>query len=196
MASSKDLYKPEPRKTEHFARVLIMTADKTEDLEFFYPYYRFLEEGFTVDIATPKGGAFEGKKGIGLKDSLKLSAINASDYDLLYIPGGKAPEALKKNDEALAIVRAFVDSSRPVAAICHGPQVLAAADVIRNRRIAAWPEVQEEVRDAGAAYIDQEAVQDGLFITARWPSDLPAFTHAVLLMVNRKSAHNHISKAA
>lgn len=194
--TDRDLYKPSPRKTGHYAKVLILTADKTEDLEVFYPYYRFLEEGFDVEIATPNGGAFEGKEGLGLKDSRKLAEVEASGFDLLFIPGGKAPEALKKNADAISLVQEFVNTGKPVAAICHGPQVLAAADVIRNRRIAAWPECREEVEQAGAEFIDQECVQDGLFITARWPADLPAFTHAVLSMVNRKSAHNHNREAA
>lgn len=194
--SEKDLYKAQPRKTDHFAKVLILTADKTEDLEFFYPYYRFLEEGLDVTVTTPNGGAFEGKKGLGLKETVRLANIEASDFDLLFIPGGKAPEALKNNADAISLVQDFVKNNKPVAAICHGPQMLAAADVIRNRRIAAWPECQKEVEEAGASYVNQECVQDGLFISGRWPADLPAFTHAVISMINRKSAHNHQRQAA
>lgn len=196
MSKPADLYKPDERKGEHFAKVLIVTADKTEDLEFFYPYYRFIEDGMSVDVATPSGGKFEAKQGLGLKETKKLSDVRADDYDLLFIPGGKAPEELKKNADALKLVQAFAGSNKPIAAICHGPQVLAAADVIGNRRIAAWPEVLKELVNAGATYVDQETVQDGLFITARWPADLPAFTHAVLQMVNRKSAKNHVREAA
>lgn len=160
--------------------ILILTADDTQDLEFFYPYYRFIEEGFAVDVATPKGGAFTGKQGMGLKDTKALSDINSSEYDLLYIPGGKAPEALKKNEGALALARSFARERKPIAAICHGAQVLAAADLVRGFRIAAWPEVQEEVEAAGAQYADEPAVTDGLFITARWPGDLPHHMAAVL----------------
>ena len=186
--SDKDIYKAQPRKTDHFAKVLILTADKTEDLEFFYPYYSFLEEGFEVQVVTPNGGAFEGKKGLGLKETSKIPDVNAKDFDLLFIPGGKAPEALKVNADAISLVQDFAKQDKPIAAICHGPQVLAAADVIRNRRIAAWPECQKEMEAAGATFVDQECVQDGLFITARMPADLPAFTHAVRSMINRKSA--------
>lgn len=194
--TEKDIYSARARKTDHFAKVLILTADKTEDLEFFYPYYRFLEEGFDVTVATPNGGAFEGKKGLGLKETSKLADVEAAGFDMLFVPGGKAPEALKVNSDAISLVRDFAQGNKPIAAICHGPQVLAAADVIRNRRIAAWPECQKEVEDAGATFENQETVQDGLFITARWPADLPAFTHAAVAMLNRKSAPNHQRQAA
>lgn len=196
MPKPQDIYASQPRHTDHHARVLILTADKTEDLEFFYPYYRFLEEGYAVDVATPKGGAFKGKEGLGLQETLKLSDIQSAQYDLLFIPGGKAPEALKKEDEAVALVKSFADSNKPIAAICHGPQLLAKADVIRRMRIAAWPDVQKEVEEAGAEYCDQESVQDGMFITSRWPGDLPAFTHALIQMVNHRGARNNPAKAA
>jgi len=194
--SDKDIYQAPRRDTQHFAKVLILTADKTEDLELFYPYYRFLEEGFDVQVATPNGGAFEGKKGLGLKESAKIPEMKADDFDLLFIPGGKAPEALKKNSDAISLVQDFSKNGKPVAAICHGGQLLAAADVIRNRRIAAWPDCQKEIEDAGAEFVDQQCVQDGLFITARMPADLPAFTHALVAMLTRKSAHNHAKQAA
>ncbi len=171
----KDTYLPQTQnRLADATGILIVTADKTEDLEFFYPYYRFIEAGFRVDVATPDGGAFKGKQGLGLKQTRKLAEVSAENYDLLYIPGGKAPAELKDNQEALALVKNFVRSGKPVAAVCHGPQLLAAADVIRGRRIAAWPEVKDEVIAAGATYVDSETVQDGPFTTARWPGDLPS----------------------
>lgn len=154
--------------------VLMVTADKTEDLEFFYPYYRFIEAGFRVDVATPDGGEFAAKHGLGLKQTKKLSDVNASDYVMLYIPGGKAPAELKENKAAIHIAQQFAKDGKPIAAICHGPQLLAAAGVIKGKRIAAWPEVEKELKEAGAEFVNQETVADGQFITARWPADLPA----------------------
>ncbi len=182
--NEKDTYLPETQSRDRGTPgILIMTADKTEDLEFFYPYYRFIEAGFHVDVATPDGGAFKGKQGLGLKNSLKIEDVSAADYALLYIPGGKAPAVLKDNEAAITVVKAFVSSEKPVAAICHGPQLLAAANVIRGRRIAAWPEVQKEVEEAGATYVNAETVNDGLFTTARWPGDLPAYMKVVLQLL-------------
>lgn len=184
MAEQKlDTYEPEFKNITG-PSILIITADDTEDLEFFYPYYRFIEAGCNVDVATPDGGEFHGKNKIGLQNSKKIEDISASGYQLLYIPGGKAPEELKKNEHVLSIVRQFVSSGRPIAAICHGPQVLAAAGVLQGHRVSAWPGVQSEVEQAGAIYVAQECLKDGPFITGRWPGDLPAFTKKVLELIN------------
>jgi len=160
--------------------ILILTANNTQDLEFFYPYYRFIEAGYTVDVATPKGGEFKGKMGMGLKQTKPIKDINPNSYALLYIPGGKAPAELEKNEEALSLTKRFAESGKPIASICHGPQVLAAAKLIHGKRIAAWPEVEDEIREAGASYVDEPTVTDGQFITGRWPGDLPSHLAATL----------------
>lgn len=191
----KDTYKPQVNGNAAHA-ILMMTADKTEDLEFFYPYYRFIEAGFRVDVATPKGGEFKGKQGLGLKDSMKITAVDAQDYELLYIPGGKAPAELKKDDNAIALAKQFVSEGKPIAAVCHGPQVLAAADLIQGRKIAAWPEVEEEVEEAGASYVNEETVVDGPFITARWPADLPAHLKQTLALLGKTKKSAGAASAA
>ncbi len=174
-----DIFVATSQSKDSQTRILIVTADGTEDTEFFYPYYRFIEEGFLVDVATPHG-EFKGKNGSGLKKTKMLNDVKESDYAMLYIPGGKAPEALKQEKDAVAIVQAFAKSGKPIAAICHGPQLLAKAGVIQDKAIAGWPEIEAEVRDAGATFLNEETVEDGQFITARWPGDLPKFTKAVL----------------
>lgn len=195
----KDTFTPEMDETSAKS-VLILTADNVEDLEFFYPYYRFIEEGMNVDVATPKGGDFKGKNGYGLPGTFKISDVSASDYDLLYIPGGKAPAELKKNAETLELVKTFASSGKPVAALCHGPQVLAAAGLIREKSIAAWPEIQDEVEKAGAVFVDEKTVVDGQFITARWPADLPSFMKNVIEVLkapnNGKPGNIHTSHLA
>jgi protease I len=176
--------------------VLIMTADNVQDVEFFYPYYRFNEAGYRVDVATPDGGEFKGDKGMGLKETKKIGEVSADDYQLLYIPGGKAPAKLKKNDEALDLTRDFAESGKPVAAFCHGPQVLAAAGVIDGRSIAAWPEVKEEVEEAGANYRNEATVVDGQFITARWPGDLPSHLATTLETLEKSSGTKNLKRAS
>lgn len=190
-----DIFAVQSQKRNGPASVLFLTADKTEDLEFFYPYYRFIEEGFTVDVATPDGGAFEGKNGTGLKQTKKITEVNATQYDLLYIPGGKAPATLKKDDNAVALVQAYVATGKPVASLCHGPQLLAEANVIQGRKIAAWPEVENEVNEAGATYVNQETCVDGQFITARWPGDLPAQLAETLRVLKQQSKAQQKSAA-
>lgn len=171
--SNRDTNMPEVKNENAEDAVLIVTGNQVEDLEFFYPYYRFLEAGFRVDVATPEGGLFKAKHGISLSDSIRLDDVSSDSYRLLYLPGGKAPEKLKQITEAVEIVRDFAESGKPIAALCHGPQLLAAADVIKGKKIAAWPEVEDEIRRAGADYVNAETVIDGQFITARWPGDLP-----------------------
>jgi len=162
--------------------VLFITADGTEDFEFFYPYYRFIEEGLSVDVATPRG-TFKGKLGAGLKKTKTLADVSPDDYSFLYIPGGKAPEALKKEPQALELVRRFVSGGKIIAAICHGPQLLAKAGVIDGREISGWPEIQREIEEAGATFRDEQTLVDGQFVTARWPADLPYHVGRTLELV-------------
>jgi protease I len=187
----EDIYQPQLQQPIGKTSILILTADNTEDLEFFYPYYRFIEAGFTVDVATPDG-KFKGKQGLGLKETKKISDIHDASYDLLYIPGGKAPAKLKGNEDALNLVKQFAVANKPIAAICHGPQLLAAANVIEGCRIAAWPEVKDELAKAGATFANEETVVDGQFITARWPADLPSHVkrtlHVLATSGNRTSS--------
>lgn len=192
-----DIFKPQAQKQTNGRSILIVTADKVEDTEFFYPYYRFIEEGFKVDVATPEGGEFKGKNGSGLKETMSIEDVVATNYDLLFIPGGKAPEKLKKDEEAVTLVKTFAALKKPIAAVCHGPQLLAEADVISGRTITAWPEVEKEVTAAGAKYVNQETAVDAQFITARWPGDLPRFTAKILEILNKGTAsQNTASKYA
>lgn len=178
----KDANRAEPinedmRRTE---RVCILTDNKAEDSEFLYPYYRFTEAGFHVDVATIHGGSFECKNGFGLNSTLRVADLNPNHYALLYIPGGKAPEALRDNDDVITFVRGFAATGKPIAAICHGPQVLVEADLVAGKRIAAWPEIQSEIEEAGAIFVNHSCVEDGQFITARQPGDLPQHLYAAL----------------
>lgn len=173
--NEKDTFKaaPTPERLKKSERILIITADNTQDLEFFYPYYRLNEEGYHVDVATPKGGSFKGKMGMGLKDTRAITDVRAQDYALLYIPGGKAPAELRENDQVIALVKQFAASGKPIAAICHGPQVLVTAGLVRGRKISAYPEVRKEIEEAGGQWADEALAIDGTFITARVPGDLP-----------------------
>lgn len=177
-----------PQNTSHNGKkVLILTADKVEDLEFFYPYYRLIEAGCDVTVATPKGGAFKGKHRLGLPNSQKIANLvsSADQFDMLYLPGGKAPSALRKLKEVLELVRQFVAAKKPIAAICHGPQILAAAEVIEARSISAWPEVEPEILASGGIYVNEQTALDGPFLTGRWPADLPAFTGRMMELLQR-----------
>lgn len=163
---------PIPQRLKKNKRIAIITGDKAEDVEFFYPYYRFQEEGYEVDVITIDGGSFECKHGLGLKDSKTIEDVNPDFYELLYLPGGKAPEKLSDNKDVLKFVRDFAARGKTIAAICHGPQVLAAAGLLKGKKIAAWPGIKDEIEKAGATFCDEALKEDGQFITARKPGDL------------------------
>ncbi len=171
---------PIPERLRKSEKIVIITADNTEDTEFFYPYYRLTEEGYTVDVVTPKGGKFTAKHGLGLTNTRAIDDVNPADYALLYIPGGKAPQELRKNDKVIAFVKEFARSGKPIAAICHGPQVLATAGLLSGKNIAAWPEIADEMQEAGAVFVNEALVEDGQFITSRMPGDLPRHLYGVL----------------
>ncbi len=171
---------PIPDRLRKNERVVILTANKTEDTEFFYPYYRLTEEGYTVDVVTPEGGEFKGKNGLGLQETKAIKDVNPSDYVLLYIPGGKAPAELRENEAVLTFVKEFARSGKPVASICHGAQVLISANLLSGKQIAAWPEMADELKEAGATFINEALVEDGQFITARMPGDLHRHMYGVI----------------
>lgn len=171
---------PIPERLAKNKKVLIITGEGAEETEFFYPYYRLTEEGYQVIVATENGGEFAGKHGFGLTDTISVDGLHATDFCLLYLPGGKAPNALRKNEKVLNLVREFVSSSKPIASICHGALILAEAGVISGKRIAAWPEIKDDVEKAGATFVDEALVEDGQFITARMPGDLHRHLFGVL----------------
>jgi protease I len=164
-------------------RVLIISADDFEDTELLVPYYRFREEGLDVDVASLKKGKIKGKHGYEVGIDRTLEELRSDDYDLLYLPGGRAPESIRKEKRALEIARAFFKENKPVAAICHGPQTLISAGLLKGRRATCYRSVAGEMKEAGALYEDKEVIVDGNLVTSRQPSDLPAFMREVMKVI-------------
>jgi protease I len=156
-------------------KALIISADNFEDTELLVPFYRLREEGLVVEIASIKPGTIRGKHGYEVEASLNLRGVNPDDYSLLVLPGGRAPERLRIEKEALDIARHFFREKKPVSAICHGPQILVSAGLMKGRRATCYRSVAGELRNAGALYEDREVVVDGNLVTSRQPGDLPAF---------------------
>ena len=122
-------------------KALILTADKFEDMELFFPYFRLLEEGLAVDIAAPKKGHIEGEHGYGVEVEKTFDDIRPDDYDLLLIPGGSpdgAPSVVRKDTRAQSIAKSFFKSNKPVSSICHGPWLLASSGLVPGRRLASY----------------------------------------------------------
>jgi len=154
---------------------LIISADSFEDTELLVPYYRLKEEGVDVHVASMTKKKIKGKHGYEVDIDKTLKELNPDDYDLLLLPGGKAPEAIRKEKDALEIAKHFFQQSKPVSAICHGPQILITADLLRGRHATCYKSVAQELKESGAIYEDTEVVVDGNLVTSRQPSDLPAF---------------------
>jgi protease I len=156
-------------------KALIISADNFEDSELLVPYYRLKEANVQVDVASMKPGTIKGKHGYEVSVDKTLDAVNPEEYALLVLPGGKAPEKVRKETKALEIARSFFEHHKPVAAICHGPQTLISAGLLKGKHATCYQSVAEELREAGALYEDKEVVIDGNLVSSREPSDLPAF---------------------
>jgi protease I len=167
-------------------KVLIISADNFEDTELLVPYYRFREEGFDIDIASIKKGPIKGKHGYEVEANKALAEIVPDQYDILLLPGGKAPETIRRDNNALDIAKHFFLKNKPVSAICHGPQTLITAGLLKGRHATCYKSVAEEMKAAGAVYEDREVVVDGNLVTSRQPSDLPAFMRETLKMLKHK----------
>lgn len=156
-------------------KALMISADNFEDSELLVPYYRLKEAGIEVTLASLKRGTITGKHGYEVPVDKILDEVNPDEYGILVLPGGKAPETVRKEEKALSIARSFFAAKKPVAAICHGPQTLISAGLLKGRRVTCYSSVANEMRDAGALYEDSEVVVDGNLVTSRQPEDLPAF---------------------
>jgi protease I len=182
-------------------RILIITGDAAESLEVMYPYQRLLEEGYQVDIAAPAVkklqfvvhdfvdgfDTYTEKPGYTWPADVAFADVNPADYAALVIPGGRAPEYIRNDQDVQRIVRHFMGSDLPVAQLCHAPLVLAAAGVLTGRRSAAYPALEPDVTAAGAQFVDSAAVVDGQMVSARaWP-DHPAWMREFIQILRAKA---------
>ncbi len=164
------------------AEIAFIVGDGFEDSEFRKPYDRLREAGHTVTIYGAEAGeTIEGKQG---EEKITIEEApaggEAKRYDALVLPGGHGPDALRIDEAVVAMVKGFADAGKPIAAICHGPQLLIEAGVVRGRTMTSWPSVKTDLKNAGADWVDREVVEDGPFITSRKPDDLDAFSDALL----------------
>jgi len=177
--------------TKSQKRAAILTADKFEDMEVYYPLFRLLEAGWQVDVAAPKKVEISGEHGYSIMPAKAIDEINPDDYDLLIIPGGSpegAPATVRKIRKAQEIAKAFMEKDRPVASLCHGPWTLVSAGLVKGRHLTSyWHDgVPEDIKAAGGNWEDKEAVVDRNLVTSRWPMDLPAFMREVMNLVEKR----------
>lgn len=154
-------------------RVLMIIERDFNDMETFYPFYRLVEEGYQVTVASIAGGHIQGYGGHVMQDTKSIIEVDVNDYDALYLPGGQAPARLRQNQDIINAVREFGALERPIGAVCHGPQVLVTAGLARGRNMTAFPDVGQEIIGSGGTFVDQPVVVDRHIVTSRLPSDLP-----------------------
>jgi protease I len=155
-------------------KALILVADGFEDLTLFLPWYRLREEGFEVRLAAPLMHAVTGVHGYRVEPDARIYEVNPTEFDALVLPGGPGAERLRQREEAVDVVRTFVqDGVSRVAAVGHGPQLLISAGVLDGRVVTCDPGIRDDVRAAGAIYRDEAVVRDAALLTARGADELP-----------------------
>ena len=170
-------------------RVAILVEDEFEDLELTGPLEALRAAGAAVVIVGPTLGAtYRGKRGEAIVASdLAAGAARMEDFDALVIPGGHAPDKMRMRHAMVDLTRQAMEAGKPVAAICHGPQLLISANAIRGRTLTCWPSIAIDVKNAGGLYVDKPVVEDGNLITSRKPDDVPAFSEAIVRALARQA---------
>ena len=161
--------------------IVILVETLYNDREFWYPYYRLREEGAQVCIVGPEAGKqYKGKDGIAVTAEKGMNEIIVESYDGIVIPGGYAPDHMRRHHLMVKLVRDFHASGKTVAAICHAGWMLASAGILKNRKVTAFFAIKDDLLHAGADFVDEEVVVDDNLVTSRTPDDLPAFMRAII----------------
>lgn len=164
------------------AKIAVLLAAGFEDSEFTVPYERLTRAGHAVTVfGTQAGCVVKGKRGEASAMVEKTAdQIDPAHFDALVIPGGYSPDHLRTDANVVNFVRRFAETGKLIAAVCHGPQLLIEAEVVRGRTLTSWPSVRKDLENAGARWVDREVVEDGNLITSRKPQDLEAFSEAIM----------------
>lgn len=170
-------------------KIAIIATDGVEQVELTGPRDALRDAGAEVTVISLKTGEIQGmnhdQKGDKLPVDKALSDVKPEGFDGLVLPGGVAnPDTLRTKPEVIAFIKAFTAGNKPVAAICHGPWTLIEADAVRGKKITSWPSLKTDLKNAGAEWVDQEVVQDGMLVTSRKPDDIPAFNRAFIGLVS------------
>jgi protease I len=180
-------------------KVAFLATDGVEQVEFTAPWNALKQAGADVMLLSDKEGEIQGmnhdQKGETFKVDGPVAGASARDFDALVLPGGVAnPDKLRTNKDAVSFVRQFMESDKPVAAICHGPWLLVEADVVRGRTITSWPSLQTDIKNAGGAWVDKQVQLDQKLLTSRKPDDLPAFCAQLVAMLTSAIDERRLDK--
>jgi protease I len=177
-------------------KIAFLATNGVEQAELTKPYEALKKEGAQVTLVSPEAGEIQGmnhdEKGDKIKVDQGLSAVRPEQFDALVLPGGVAnPDKLRTDKQAVTFVKHFVDQKKPIAVICHGPWTLIEAGGVKGKTMTSWPSLHTDLVNAGASWVDQEAVTDGIMVSSRKPDDIPAFVRAFTEVLNK-----HVTKRA
>ncbi len=169
-------------------RVAVLVEQQYQEMEVWYPVYRLREAGCQVTLVGPEAGqTYPSKLGYPAKSEKGIKDVSPNDFDAVVIPGGFAPDFIRRTEATIKFVSVMAEQGKVVAAICHGPWVLCSTQALKGRRATCFFAIKDDVINAGATYVDAEVIRDGNIITSRKPDDLPAFVQAIMQAVKELS---------
>jgi protease I len=174
-------------------KIAFLATDMVEQVELTEPWRAVEQAGWAPELVSLRDGTIQGFEHYDQAETFTVDRTveeaSADDYDALVLPGGVGnPDELRTDENAVAFVRGFFDAGKPVAAICHAPWTLVEAGVVRGKRMTSWPSLETDLRNAGAEWVDEEVVRDGLLVTSRKPDDLPAFCRELVELFRSQPA--------
>jgi len=166
-------------------RIAILVEDIYNEVEFWYPYYRMKEAGATVTVVGNGAKEYNSKIGLPAPGGVSAEKVKSADFEAVIVPGGYAPDRMRRSQAMLGLVRACFQDGKVVAAICHAGWVLVSAGILKGKTATCFSSIRDDVANAGAKYVDQEVVRDGNLITSRTPDDLPAFCREIIKALSK-----------
>jgi len=167
-------------------KVAVMVDEMYQVLEVWYPYYRLREAGFEVDfVAAEAKKEYHSKEGLPCVSKVSAAQANIDDYDCMIVPGGFAPDFMRRNADVIKFAKDMVNAGKVIAAICHGGWLLCSTEAYKGRKATCFMAIKDDIKNAGAEYVDEPCVVDGNLITSRKPEDLPAFCAEILKAIGK-----------
>ncbi len=171
----------------HGKRVAILAENMYQEMELWVPYYRLREEGAEVKVVGAGGArTYTSKHGYPVNVDVQAEAVSAVEFDAVVVPGGYAPDMMRRHAAMVKLVHEAFQQGKVVAAICHAGWMLASAGILKGKKATSFFAIKDDMINAGATWVDEEVVVDGTLITSRKPDDLPAFCRAIVLALSKK----------
>ncbi len=171
-------------------RIAMLVEQDFEDVEVSQPLKELREAGFEITlVGSGSQDSYTGKRHqTTVKPDILAEEVNVRDYDALFIPGGYAPDKMRMHSPMVELVKKFNDANKWIFALCHGPQLLISADVVRGKKVTSWPSVAVDLKNAGGTWVDEPVVVDGRLITSRKPADIPELDKKIVEVLTREPA--------